>query len=161
MRLLLHGLSINTYYSIIIVISCTLMINKVIQTQCSSMYFFLLTYYTALKVLFQQRRTRSSIFFLPLLGFQRREPLGRVISRWSTTINVFNQDAGVCFGSCVHPRNTWPDLWFGMTQDVTIKSLSCHDSPDYFICSYFFDEFLQEMPEVNTELTETSGGYWR
>ena len=39
MRLLLHGLSINTYYSIIIVISCTLMINKDTQTQCSSMYF--------------------------------------------------------------------------------------------------------------------------
>ena len=36
------------------------MINKVTQTRCS---FFLLTQYTALKVLFQQRRTRTSIFF--------------------------------------------------------------------------------------------------
>ena len=46
-----------TYYSIIIVISCTLMINKVTQTQSSSTYFFLLTLCKALKVLFQQRRT--------------------------------------------------------------------------------------------------------
>ena len=63
MTLLLHGLSIKTYYSIIIVISCTLMINKVTQTRCSSMYFFLLTQYTALKVLFQQRRTWTPNFF--------------------------------------------------------------------------------------------------
>ena len=45
------------------------MINKVTQTQRSSMYFFLLTQYTALKILFQQRRTRTSIFFPLLLGF--------------------------------------------------------------------------------------------
>ena len=48
------------------------MINKVTQTQSSSTYFFLLTQYTALKILFQQRRTRTSIFFLPLLGFRVR-----------------------------------------------------------------------------------------
>ena len=30
-----------------------------------------------------------------------------------------------------------------------------------FTSSYFFDEFLQEMPEVNTELTETRGACWR
>ena len=45
------------------------MINKVTQTQRSSMYFFLLTQFTALEVLFQQRRKLTSIFFLPLLGF--------------------------------------------------------------------------------------------
>ena len=32
-------------------------------------YFFLLTQYKALKILFQQRRTRTSIFFPLLLGF--------------------------------------------------------------------------------------------
>ena len=37
---ILNGLSINTYYSIIIVISCTLMINKVTQTPSSSMHIF-------------------------------------------------------------------------------------------------------------------------
>ena len=84
-RLLLHGLSINTYYSIIIVISCTLMINKVTRTQRSSMYFFLLTQYTALKVLFQQRRTWTSIFS-SIPWIRRRGPLGCVMSRWSTRI---------------------------------------------------------------------------
>ena len=48
------------------------MINKVTQTQCSSMYFFLLTQYTALKVLFQQRRTRPSIFFFYCLDSEKR-----------------------------------------------------------------------------------------
>ena len=48
------------------------MINKVTQTQCSSMYFFLLTQYTALKVLFQQRRTRTSIFFFHCLDSEKR-----------------------------------------------------------------------------------------
>ena len=96
---ILNGLSINTYYSIIIVISCTLMINKVTQTRCSSMYFFLLTQYRALKVLFQQRRTRTSIFFFHCLDSEKRTFRACVISRWSTTIffNVFNQDAGVCW----------------------------------------------------------------
>ena len=63
--------------------------------------------------------------------------------------------------SLVHARNTWTDLWFGMTQDVTIKNSSCQDSPDYFTSSYFFDEFLQEMSEVNIELKETRGACWR
>ena len=63
--------------------------------------------------------------------------------------------------SLVHLRNTWTDLWFGMTQDVSTKNSSCQDSPDYFTSSYFFDEFLQEMPEVNIELTETRGACWR
>ena len=78
MSLLLHGLSINTYYSSIIVISCTLVINKVPQTRCSSMYFFLLTQCTALKVLFQQLWTWTSIFSFYCLDsektFRARQP---------------------------------------------------------------------------------------
>ena len=156
--LLLHGLSINSYYSIIIVISCTLMINKVTQTQRSSMYFFLLTLYKALKVLFQQRRTRTSIFFFHCLDSEKRTFRACVISRWSTTIFLTCSTKMLVFvGSCAHPINTWTDLWLGMAQDVTIKSSSCQDSPDYFTCSYFFDGFLQEMREVRTiELTQTS-----
>ena len=162
MTLLLHGLSINTYYSIIIVISCTLMINKITQTPCSSMYFFLLTQYGALKVLFQQLRKRPSIFFFYCLDSEKRTFRARHVKMINSHFfNVFNQDAGVFFGSCVYPRNTWTDHWFGMTQDFTNKSSSCQDSPDYFTSSYFFDEFLQEMPEVNTELTETRGACWR
>ena len=161
--LLLHGLSINTYYSIIIVKSCTLMINKVTQTRCSSTYFFLLTQYTALKVLFQQRRTWTSIFS-SIPWIRRRGPLGRVMSRWSTTIflTCSTKMLVVFLDSLALPRNTWTDLWLGMAQDVTIKSSSCQDSPDYFTCSYFFDGFLQEMREVRTiEFTETSGACWR
>ena len=67
----------------------------------------------------------------------------------------------VFFASLVHRRNTWTELWLGMIQNVTMKSSSCQDSPDYFTRSNFFDEFLQEMPEVNTELTETSDACWR
>ena len=160
--LLLHGLSINTYYSIIIVKSCTLMINKVTQTRCSSTYFFLLTQYTALKVLFQQRRTWTSIFFFHCLDSEKRTFRACVISRWSTTIFLTCSTKMLVFvGSCVHPINTWTDLWFRTTQDVTIKSSSCQDSPDYFTSSYVFVEFLQEVPEVNTELTETRGACWR
>ena len=161
---ILNGLSINTYYSIIIVISCTLMINKVTQTRCSSMYFFLLTQYTALKVLFQQRRTRTSIFFFHCLDSEKRTFRACVISRWSTTIflTCSTKMLVVFSNSFVHPRNTWTHLWLGMAQDVTIKSSSCQDSPDYFTCSYFFDGFLQEMREVRTiEFTETSGACWR
>ena len=160
MRLLLHALSINTYYSIIIVMSCTLMINKVTQTPCSSMYFFLLTQYTALKVLFQQRRKWTSIFFFHCLDSEKRT----FISRWSTTIflTCSTKMMVVFLDSLAHPRNTWTDLWLGMAQDVMIKSSSCQESPDYFTCSYFFDGFLQEMREVRTiEFTETSGACWR
>ena len=40
-------------------------------------YFFLLTQYKALKILFQQRRTRTSIFFPLLLGFgEELDPKG-------------------------------------------------------------------------------------
>ena len=40
-------------------------------------YFFLLTQYKALKILFQQRRTRTSIFFTLLLGFgEELDPKG-------------------------------------------------------------------------------------
>ena len=162
MRLLLHGLSMNTYYSITIVISYTLMINKVTQTRCSWMYFSLLTWYRALKVLFQQRRTRTSIFFFHCLDSAKRTFRACVISRWSTTIFLTCSTKMLVFvGSCVHAINTWTDLWFRTTQDVTIKSWSCQDSPDYFTSSYFFVEFLQEVPEVNTELTETRGACWR
>ena len=52
------------------------MINKVTQTQCSSMYFFLLTQYTALKVLFQQHRTRTSIFFFHCLDLREEDLQG-------------------------------------------------------------------------------------
>ena len=161
--LLLHGLSMNTYYSIIIVISCTLMINKVAQRQRSSMYFFLLTQYTALKVLFQQRRKWTSIFFFHCLDSEKRTFRARHIKMINNNFfNVFNQDDGGFLDSLAHPRNTWTDLWLGMAQDVTIKSSWCQDSPDYFTCSYFFDGFLQEMREVRTiEFTETSGACWR
>ena len=114
MRLLLHGLIINTYYSIIIVISCNLMINKVTQTRCSSMYFFLLTQYTALKVLFQQRRTRTSIFFFLCLDSEKRTFRARHVKMINNNFfNVFNQDAGVFLASLVHPRNTCnrPLIW--------------------------------------------------
>ena len=155
----LHGLSINTDYSIIIVISCTWMINKVTQTRCSSMYFFLLTQYTTLEVLFQQRRTWTCIFFFYCLTSEKRTLRARHIKMMNNNFfNVFNQDAGVFFGSCVHPRNSWtdPDL-----ERHKIVTSSRQDSPDFFTWSYFFDEFLQEMPEVNTELTETRGACCR
>ena len=96
--LLLHGLNINTYYSIIIVIGCTLMINKDTQTQRSSTYFFLLTLYKALKVLFQQRRTWTSIFFFHCLDSKKRTFRARhakIIN--NNFFNVFNQDAGFFF----------------------------------------------------------------
>ena len=96
--LLLHGLSINTYYSIIIVIGCTLMINKDTQTQRSSTYFFLLTLYKALKVLFQQRRTRTSIFFFHCLDSKKRTFKARHVKIINNNFfNVFNQDAGFFF----------------------------------------------------------------
>ena len=111
-------------------------------------YFFLLTQYTALKVLFQQRRTWTSIFFFHCLDSEKRTLGARHDKMINNNIfNVFKQDAGVFLASLAHPRNTWTDLWLGMAQDVTIKSSSCQDSPDYFTCSYFFDEFLQEVPE--------------
>ena len=94
-RFLLHELSINTYYSIIIVISCTLMINKVTQTHRSSMYFFLLTLYKALKVLFQQRRTWTSIFFFHCLDSKKRTFRARHVKIINNNFfNVFNQEAG-------------------------------------------------------------------
>ena len=69
------------------------------------------------------------------------------MSRWSTTIflTCSTKMLVVFSNSFVHPRNTWTDLWLGMAQDVTIKSSSCQDSPDYFTCSYLLDGFLQEM----------------
>ena len=69
------------------------MINKVTQTRCSSMYFFLLTQYTALNVLFQQRRTRTSIFFFHCLDSEK----SRVKMINGNFLNVFNQDAGSFF----------------------------------------------------------------
>ena len=162
--LLLHGLSINTYYSIIIVISCTLMINKVTQTHRSSMYFFPTDAIYSLKSFISAKSNVNFYFFLPLLEFGEEDLYGRVMSRWSTTIflTCSTKMLVVFLDSLVHPRNTWKDLWLGMAQDVTIKSSSCQDSPDYFTCFYFFDGFLQEMREVRTiEFTETSGACWR
>ena len=82
------------------------MINKVTQTQRSSMYFFLLTQYTALKVLFQQRRTQTSIFFHYLDSEKRTFRARHVKMINNNFFNVFNQDAGVVFGYLVHPTNT-------------------------------------------------------
>ena len=62
-------------------------------------YFFLLTQYTALKVLFQQRRTWTSIFS-STARIRRRGPLrARHVKMINNNFfNVFNQDAGVFFG---------------------------------------------------------------
>ena len=96
--------------------------------------------------------------FLPLLGFREE-------SCQDDQRQFFERVQPRCwffFCCSFHPRNTWTDLWLGMTQNVTIKSSSCQDSPDYFTCSFFFDGFLQEMHEVRTtEVTETSGACWR
>ena len=87
-------------------------------------------------------------FFFHCLDSEKRTFRARHVKMINNNFfNVFNQDAGGFFASLVHARNTWTDLWLGMAQDVTIKSSSCQDSPDYFTCSYFFDEFLQEVPE--------------
>ena len=143
MRLLLPGLSISTHYSIIIVMSCTLMINKVTQTRCSSKYFFPTNAVYSLKSFISATSNANFYFFFHCLDSEKRTFRARHVKMINNNFfNVFNQDAGVFCGSCVHPNNTWTDLWFGITQDVTIKNLSCQDSPDYFTWSYFFDEFL-------------------
>ena len=83
------------------------MINKDTQTQRSSTYFFLLTLYKALKVLFQQRRTRTSIFFFHCLDSKKRTFKARHVKIINNNFfNVFNQDAGFFFGYLVHPTNT-------------------------------------------------------
>ena len=143
MRLLLPGLSINTHYSIIIVMSCTLMINKVTQTRCSSKYFFPTNAVYSLKSFISATSNANFYFFFHCLDSEKRTFRARHVKMINNNFfNVFNQDAGVFCGSCVHPSNTWTDLWFGITQDVTVKNLSCQDSPDYFTWSYFFNEFL-------------------
>ena len=136
------------------------MMNKVTQTRCSSTYFFLLTQYRALKLFYFSNVERELLFFFfHCLYSEKRTFRARHVKMINNNFfNVFNQDAGVFFGNCVHPRNTWtdPDL-----ERHKIVTSSCQDSPDCFTWSYFFDEFLQEMPEVNTELTETRGACCR
>ena len=71
------------------------MINKDTQTQRSSTYFFLLTQYKALKVLFQQRRKWTSIFFFHCLDSKKRTFRARPVKIINNNFfNVFNQDAG-------------------------------------------------------------------
>ena len=55
--------------------------------------FFLLTQYTALKVLFQQRRTRTSSFFFHCLDSECVRHIKMIKNNF---FNVFNQDAVVC-----------------------------------------------------------------
>ena len=71
------------------------MINKDTQTQSSSTYCSLLTQYIALKVLFQQRRTWTSIFFFHCLDSKKRTFRARHVKIINNNFfNVFNQDAG-------------------------------------------------------------------
>ena len=73
MRLLLPGLSINTHYSIIIVMSCTLMINKVTQTRCSSKYFFPTNAVYRLKSFISAKSNANFNFSFSLLGFREED----------------------------------------------------------------------------------------
>ena len=73
MRLLLPGLSINTHYSIIIVMSCTLMINKVTQTRCSSKYFFPTNAVYSLKSFISATSNANFNFSFSLLGFREED----------------------------------------------------------------------------------------
>ena len=73
MRLLLPGLSINTHYSIIIVMSCTLMINKVTQTRCSLKYFFPTNAVYSLKSFISATSNANFYFFFSLLGFREED----------------------------------------------------------------------------------------
>ena len=62
-------------------------------------YFFLLTQYTASKVLFQQRRTWTSIFSSTARIWRRGPLRARHVKMINNNFfNVFNQDAGVFFG---------------------------------------------------------------
>ena len=64
-----------------------------------NVFFFLLTQYTALKVLFQQRRTRTSIFFFHCLDSEKGTFRARHVKMINNIFfNVFNQDAGVYLG---------------------------------------------------------------
>ena len=72
------------------------MINKVTQTQCSSMYFFPTNAVYSLKSFISATSNANFYFFLPLPGFGEEDPKGASCQDdQQQFFNVFNQDAGV------------------------------------------------------------------
>ena len=123
------------------------MINKVTQTRCSSTYFFLLTQYTALKVLFQQRRTRTSIFFFYCLDSAGEEdPRG---ASCSTKMLVFF--LLVWFMPEIPEQTSdweWHKTSRSRVHHVKIHLIILH-------VPTFLMSFSKKCQKVNTELTET------